>query len=347
MRYIINPSKWNRAFAVPCEVVDSHIRLAGSVQLKVLLWLMRHSADEKNVEDMARDIGVSAPDCLDALTYWNEMGILVDEGESVNIVPDGKVREEIIENKEVGVIEKANEKKNLPDIEAVKPTVEQIVARGDESEEIRFLFNEAQTRMGKTIGHDGQAVLLMMHDAYGLPVEVIVTIIEYCVSVGKTSTAYISKIGKDWGEREIDTLEKADEMINELKTADKVWKEFCTRTGISTPRATQSQMKYLNRWLNEYRFSMDMVILSYEEAANNIQKISFQYMDKVLKNWFEEGLTTPMQVLKAKEDRKNTLLSKKETSQKAVRKKSSYNIDEILKENEETELVYKRKGGND
>lgn len=338
MDFMINPTKWNKSFAVPSEVVDDYIKLAGSVQLKVLLWMMRHSAEDRSFEDLSSAIGVSAPDCIDALNFWKETGILVSS--------DSEIKADVVAHEEIPVIKKETSKVNntkiLPEIEAVKPTVEQIVARGDESEEIRFLFQEAQMRLGKTIGHDGQAVLLMMHDAYGLPVEVIVTIIEYCVSVGKTSTSYIAKMGKDWGEREIDTLEKADEVISELKASDEMWGEFRIRTGISTPRPTSAQMKYLNRWKNEFKFSIEMILLAYEETANNIQKMSFPYMDKILKNWFEEGLKTPHEVAKAKQERLSVISPVKTVS--IPKKQSSYNIDEVLKQNEETELVYVRKG---
>lgn len=344
MDFMINPLKWNNSFAVPSEVVDKYIRLAGSVQLKVLLWMMRHSADEKSIEEMSADIGVSSADCADALTFWSEMGLLIPDGRDVIYEP---VAEKEVSAPARAVPAKQEEKKLLPEIDIAKPTVEQIVARGNESEEVRFLFNEAQIRMGKTIGHDGQAVLLMMHDAYGLPVEVIVTIIEYCVSVGKTSTSYIAKIGKDWGEREIDTLEKADEVISELKASDEMWGEFKIRTGISTPRPTSAQMKYLNRWKNEYGYSMDMIFLAYEETANNIQKMSFPYMDKILKNWFECGLRTPSDVARAKQERNNASANQSAVkTEQGGRKKSSYNIDEVLKKNDETELVYKKKGGN-
>ena len=338
MDFMINPTKWNKSFAVPSEVVDDYIKLAGSVQIKVLLWMMRHSAEDKSIDELSSAIGVSAPDCIDALNFWKETGILVSS--------DSEIKAEVVAPSEKPVIKKETPKVNntkiLPEIEAVKPTVEQIVARGGESEEIRFLFQEAQMRLGKTIGHDGQAVLLMMHDAYGLPVEVIVTIIEYCVSVGKTSTSYIAKIGKDWGEREIDTLEKADEVINELKASDEMWGEFRIRTGISTPRPTSAQMKYLNRWKNEFKFSMEMILLAYEGTANNIQKMSFPYMDKILKNWFEEGLKTPHEVAKVKQERLSVVSPVKTVNK--PKKQSSYDIDEVLKQNEETELVYIRKG---
>lgn len=339
MDFMINPTKWNKSFAVPSEVVDDYIKLAGSVQIKVLLWMMRHSSEDRTVEELSSAIGVSAPDCIDALNFWKETGILVSSPTEIKteIAP---AELPVVVKKEVPAV---NNTKILPEIEVVKPTVEQIVARGGESEEIRFLFQEAQMRLGKTIGHDGQAVLLMMHDAYGLPVEVIVTIIEYCVSVGKTSTSYIAKIGKDWGEREIDTLEKADEVINELKASDEMWGEFRVRTGISTPRPTSAQMKYLNRWKNEFKFSMEMILLAYEETANNIQKMSFPYMDKILKNWFEEGLKTPLDVSRAKKERLSVVAPTTKTVNKP-KKQSSYDIEEVLRQNEETELVYVRKG---
>ena len=341
MEYIINPVKWNTSFAVPAEVVDKYLRLAGSVQIKVLLWIMRHSVDEKTIDDLSKDIGVSAADCADALTFWTETGILIksDNLQQINVEP------ELVKVKEETVAQTAP--KVLPEIESIKPTAEQIAARGDESEEIRFLFNEAQLRLGKTIGHDGQSVLLMMHDAYGLPVEVIVTILEYCASVGKTSTSYIAKIGKDWGEREIDTLEKADEVISELKATDEMWNELRLKTGISTPRPTSAQMKYLSLWKNQYGFSMDMIYLAYEESANNIQKISFPYMDKVLQNWSKDGLRTPQDVSKSKQERFNISKASETKPVKKERKKSSYDIDEFLKKNNNAELVYKRKGDND
>ncbi len=346
MEYIINPVKWNTSFAVPSEVVDKYLRLAGSVQIKVLLWIMRNSADEKTIEDMSEAIGVSTADCTDALTFWTENGILIktENIQEIDIKPKKETIAErpVVKEKEKVVITA----KVLPEIEAIKPTAEQIATRGCESEEIRFLFNEAQSRLGKTIGHDGQAVLLMMHDSYGLPVEVIVTIIEYCVSVGKTAMSYISKIGKDWGEREIDTLEKADEVINELKATDEIWNQIRIKTGISTPRPTSAQMKYLNTWKNQYGSTIDMIFLAYEESANNIQKISFPYMDKVLQNWYKEGIKTPSEAEKARLER--TFQSAKPVQkQEKIKKKASYDIDEILKANNQTELVYKRKGDDD
>ena len=45
MKFSINLGMWNSVFAVPTQVVDQHLKLAGGVHLKVLLWLLRHAGD--------------------------------------------------------------------------------------------------------------------------------------------------------------------------------------------------------------------------------------------------------------------------------------------------------------
>ena len=95
-------------------------------------------------------------------------------------------------------------------------------------------YAEAQQKLGRTIGYDGQSTLLMIHDQYGLPVEVILMILEYAASQGKTSMAYIAKMGRDWGEREIDTLEKAEEQLTRLRTGQSLWNQLKALTGIHT-----------------------------------------------------------------------------------------------------------------
>ena len=105
----------------------------------------------------------------------------------------------------------------------LKPTSDQIACRLMEEPALRLLYAEAQQKLGRTIGYDGQSTLLMIHDQYGLPVEVILMILEYAASQGKTSMAYIAKMGRDWGEREIDTLEKAEEQLTRLRTGQSLW----------------------------------------------------------------------------------------------------------------------------
>ena len=53
MSFSINLGAWNSVFAVPCSLVDQHIKLAGALQLKVLLWVLRHAGESLTVEGIA------------------------------------------------------------------------------------------------------------------------------------------------------------------------------------------------------------------------------------------------------------------------------------------------------
>ncbi|NLB35901.1 MAG: DnaD domain protein [Clostridiales bacterium] len=336
MGYRVNPDAWGYAFAVPSIVVDNHIKMAGAIQLKVLLWLLRNSPEEADINVISRAVGKTSEDVTDALAFWVECGVLLKDGQApahVNSEP------------EKSDVAKA-EQKVLAPIPPARPTSEQIKARCGESEDIRFLFNEAQTKLGKTIGYDGQSTLLMMHDQYGLPVEVVLMIIEYCVSVSKTSLGYISSVGKDWGEREIDTLEKADEQIEALKSCNALWKKLAQAIGNKNPRPTTKQSVYINRWSREWGFSFEMIYLAYEEMADRTQSLQFAYMDKILKNWHENGLKTPEEVEQFNRERLNKNKGKSRGTaskkQKGSRSPASYDLDEFKRRSLHEPLVYEK-----
>ena len=76
MPFSIDLGPYNAVFAVPTALVDTHMRLAGAVQLKVLLYLLRHAGHPVQEEEMAQSLGVSAADIKDALFYWQQAGLL-------------------------------------------------------------------------------------------------------------------------------------------------------------------------------------------------------------------------------------------------------------------------------
>ena len=199
MSYGINPSAWGVIFPVPSQIVDKHIRLAGAAQLKALLWVLRHANEPLDIEEMAKAIGQKTADAVDALQYWVETGILINDDKKTeqSKITENKNQQNQEEEKP-SIIEKEKEpsrRPSPPELPVIKPSHSQILARAKESPDIAYLFNEAQVKLGRTIGYDGQCTLLMMHDQYGLPIEVILMILSYAASVGKISFSYIGKMG--------------------------------------------------------------------------------------------------------------------------------------------------------
>lgn len=228
MNIQINPSAWKGVFALPCSVVDEHIKLAGAAQLKALLWIFRHNGEEYTVDDIALALGMGRADASDALQYWLENGILFKADSESNAPAP-------IPEKETAQPEPAP---TVSVIKAVpppceKPTFQDIAKRLEESEELRYLFTQAQVRLGKTISPADQSTFLWLHDHQGLPVEVILMIIEYAAVEGKTGIKYIEKMGINWAENEIDTIEKAEEKITQINQSKNAWGKISAELGIS------------------------------------------------------------------------------------------------------------------
>ncbi len=336
MSYSVNPSAFKSIFAVPTDIVDKHIRLANEHQLKVLLWILRNSPDNPDINSMCKDLKMAYEDALDYLQYWVLTGVL-GSGENLPAPPAKKEEPQVTETKPAVTVTAP-----VQQVEIIhsKPSSSEIVQRLDESPEIGHLFNEAQQMLGKTIGYDGQCTLLLLHDHYGLPTEVLFMLIEYCVSIGKSNYGYIEAVGKDWGSREIDTMEKAAEQINSLKKANGLWKEFAKYAGISTPRPTTKQTTYLRKWSEEWKFTSDMIILAYDEMANHTGKLSFAYIDKVLLNWHKKGIKTAADIEKESEEYSK---SQKSAGKNASSQNASYDIDEFKNRSLHGELKYERK----
>ncbi|MBP3442922.1 MAG: DnaD domain protein [Clostridia bacterium] len=291
MAYTINPAVFGSMFAVPSQVVDNNIKLASASQLKTLLWVFRHASEPIDPAVISKEINYAESDVCDALTVLCEWGVLNSDSAPVVRLP----------LPEVPTAPATEVKKELPDLVSVKPSYEQVIARCSESPEIAHMFSDIEGLLGKTLGYDSQSIFIMMHDQYGLPVEVIYMLVAHCVSVGKGNIAYISKVGKTWGEKEIDTIEKADEQIRILNSCISLWKEFAAMAGIQNPRPTASQSAYLKTWSVEMKFNAEMIYLAYEEMLDHSGKISFAYMNKVLSNWHSKGLKTPADVEKDKQ----------------------------------------------
>lgn len=309
--YKINPGCFTGVTVLPSVIAEKHLLMASLIQLKTVIYIFGNPAAGITPETVAAAVGTDPGEASDALKYWKTVGILTDS--------DAPVQTAAV--KEEKPAEKPVEKKVI-EAKPTRYTQEMIVARINESEDVRTLFSEAQMKLGRTIGSSDQSSLLLLMDYYGLPLEIILTICEYATSHGKSNNInYIYTIGVDWSKREIDTIERADEELKRIESVSSSWRELCALTGISSSKPTVQQQKYLSVWLDEWHFPMSVVVLAFEETVKNTGgKNSFSYMNKVLSNWHQKGIKTPEDVA----DEQKSFIEKKEKLA-AEKTKNSYN----------------------
>lgn len=312
--YQVNPAAYGGVTVLPSEIVEKHLKLAGLAQLKVILCAYAAAGKPVTAEEAAQTAGIAPEDAADALDYWKEKGLLLERGEPAALSPE-------TETAPTAQQQPTAPAKAFTQLKPTRLRRDEIAARIVESPEVGFLFTEAQTRLGRTIGDGDQSSLLLLHDYYGLPVEVILAICEYAKTHGKANNmSYIYTVGMDWSKREIDTIERADEELRHLESIHSRWGEFCAATGMRASKPTAAQAKLFGVWIDEWHFPMSVIALAYEEMSKNTAgKISFQYINKVLANWHMHGVQTPEAV--AEEQKRFN--EKKE--QAAAEKSKGYN----------------------
>lgn len=319
--YKVNPVCYSEMFAIPASVADTYLAEASGEAVKVLLRLFRAPSSAISVSALSEALSISADAVLCALDFWVQKGILLftDETGNVKFVPKSA--------QPVNPVPAAASPASRPAAHSgdyiPKPTMEQIANRIKEDETVRSLFTEAQVILGRTIGLDMQTALLTLFDTYGLCKEVLLTLLQHLSETGKGSTATVLRIGKIWAQHEINTLDDANAYIQKDGKVQRLFTEFRTMTGISNPRPTQKQSEFLLSWM-DMGFSAELIVKAYEETVERTGKLSFPYMDKILKNWNQEGLKS-LEAIAAQ--RKKAAAAKQKSSDSP-----SYDMNRILQE---------------
>lgn len=307
MSFSVDFGPYNAVFAVPSSVVDDHMRLAGAVQLKALLYLLRHAGEETDEAVIGKAIGVSPADVRDALFYWQQAGLL-KQPENEIPAPDPSKQEEspartgrlISAKQPVLHAEKAAAPlpKKLTPHRVEKPDGLFLSNRIQSSSEIAALMQETEFILGRPLSPGLSSTLLYIHDDCGLPTDVIVMLVQYAKEQGKDNTHYIESTGRAWAQEGILSHEAAEQKLRYLDESGKAWRTVERALGIAHRRPSQKEQEMAGRWVNTWHFDDGMLREAYDRCINATGKMSFAYINRILERWQREGICTAEQARK-------------------------------------------------
>lgn len=332
MDYRLDMGMWNQVFAVPCALVDRHLKLAGKEQLQAILWMLRFAGQGFTPEAMAESLGMSLDSARDALDYWCDRGLLCADGGLLTPVPQREPEasplpppapSEPAGASSVPPAEPAPDPAPArvlpPQKRLIRPDGEHLAARMAESENMRFLLQEAEAILGRTLSPAMSSTLMTVTDDYGLPVEVTVMLLRYAVDAGHAGTSYIDSVARDWAQSGIFSIEAAEEKLQALSRERLAWQRVSAAAGLIRRSPSKKEAERACRWVYAWNFSDEMLACAYDACAEHTGKFSAAYMDKVLTGWHDKGIQTPEEVESAREQVKEEEKSSK-----------SYDIDELM-----------------
>ena len=185
----------------------------------------------------------------------------------------------------------------LPAEELPQYTSEDIIRRSETDSGFRAVLNEAQRKLGRVLSTSDIKTLFGIYDFLALPPDVIFMLLTYCIDSFKAkygsgrlpSMRSIEKEAYSWANKEILTLEQAEEYIKKAAERRSKLGEVKSALGITGRQLTATEAKYVNSWL-DMGFDCGTLAVAYDRTVTNTGALKWGYMNKIVTSWHEKGL---------------------------------------------------------
>jgi DnaD/phage-associated family protein len=257
-------------------------------------------------------------DVLNAWNYWNEVGVVkmlpIDNMGNYNI-KFVDLRENNEENNDnINLLQELN-----------KSTT-------------KDMLQDIEKLLGRPLSSKEMSTYIGWQKEFNFPPELILLLIQYCVSKGKTDYRYIEKIAIAWYDSKIVTVEDAQSFIKRHEDKWLKIRKILSYLGVKDGEVMKPQEEMLDKWINVYKFPLEVIFKACDICFERINKAEFKYIDGILTSWFKDNLKTVEDI--AKSDVKRPVQTGKKTNNYNSNTKQStfnnfeqrsYNFDELEK----------------
>jgi DnaD/phage-associated family protein len=280
--------------------IDEYMKDANDAQLKVYLYLLRmfQAGLATSVSDIADKFNHTEKDVIRALKYWEKNHLLtLDYDEDKTLVGIRLKDSRDIKSRRINDSAADTEEFKFSDNAPAEPEEEinpfaKPVYTPDQLREFKNRENTSQllfiaeSYIGKPLTPSEIKCILFFSDVLKFSDDLIDYLIQYCVDRGKKDFKYIEKVAVSWAEQGIVTPEQAKK--NSTKYDKNVYTIMNELGKSSTP--TAKEMEYINRWIREYGFSIDIIIEACDRTVLATDKHRFEYAESILASWLRAGV---------------------------------------------------------
>lgn len=264
--------------------IDKYLPKANAIFVKVYMYGYRncyHGTYDMTSKQIADALDILESDVILAWKYWEKQGLVKLYSKShtydVEYLP--------IDDESIS---KSETKLSDYNIVATRPqySPQEINIYRENSEEIRDLFKFAQKKLNKLLTYPDMNIIFSFYDWLRLPIEVIKLMLAYYCD---KSMSYIEKVAIQWAEDGINTIDKAEERTQRYGN----YKIIAKALGISNNRMiVPKEEEYMKKWLDVYKFSMDIIQEACQKAVLRTGNASFEYTNSILTYWHNSNVTT-------------------------------------------------------
>ena len=255
--------------------IEKYMPNARGEFVKVYLLMLKHSiAGEPGISGpiLASSLNLLESDIMNALNYWSDLGVIkltsIDPMNNFSIEFLDLSEDNFTPNKEVNLLD-ALENKGIND-----------------------MLKDIEKILGRTLSTKEMEMYLGWQKEFSFPSELILLLVEYCASKGKSDYRYIEKVALTWHDMNIKTMAQAQ---NYIKQTEDKWvkiRKILSYLGIKNNDLMKPQEEMIDKWLTTYNFDLDVIKKACNICAERLNRADFKYIDGILTNWFNNNIKT-------------------------------------------------------
>lgn len=168
------------------------------------------------------------------------------------------------------------------------PSRDRIAALAGQKD-VRQIFFVAEQYLKRPLTSAEQEDFVYYYDTLKFSSDLIIYLLEYCISKGSFSRHYMRKVALGWAESGVTTVAQAKQESN---LYNKNYFTILNTFGIKGRSPAGPEIEIMSRWFNEYDFTLDIIVEACNRTIRQIHQPSFEYANKILRQWNKNGVSS-------------------------------------------------------
>ena len=262
--------------------------------VKLYMYLLYIEANQINIEieTISKEINISLKDVKASLDYLQEKGLIIMMEEGFYIVD--------LQEKEVMEL-------YTPKVTASKEMIEANQRKNNKREKI---INDIESMyFAGNMKAEWYKKIILWFEKYNFSNEAMLGIFSHCFSDEVKPIAYVETVVKSMADKGVITINDLSKQIVNYDKKSKIIK--FVKTELNLHKAlTKPQERIVEKWIFDYNYDKEQIKLVIDKTIN-AQNVGFNYLDKIITEWYQQGLKTVEEILKYEKENKEKLEEKK------------------------------------
>ena len=278
--------------------ITDYMPLANGTYVKVYLLGYKYACDNNsnfNNQTISKHLKIPLSDVLSAWDFWEQEGLIKkhETDDKYNFLVEFiNLKQLYIDNIYKHISGTGTSSNNYTEVDELITL--------NKSTDIKKMFAEIENVFGRPFTPNEKRKLIDWLKNYKMKPEVLIQAFSYCVNKKNIrSFNYIEKVVASWHDAGVINIDTLSSYLEKRNDRFYVYSRISKTLGFNYRPLTEEEMKTIDKWLDEWKFSIDMVMKCLQNSVKTSNP-NINYFNSILENWNKKGYKTPNDIKKDK-----------------------------------------------